>query len=196
MWPLILPAVIGLLLAPQRPTAPSFGQRLSNAAIALTAVHVIYDPAYFRIPYPNGDVPPDRGVCTDVVIRAYRQLGIDLQRIVHEDMVAHFQDYPHLWGMTGPDSNIDHRRVPNLMTFFDRHHALLAISSDPTDYRPGDLVCWDLGGGILHIGIVVDRTVPDGTRHLIVHNIGGGQVMEDRLFAFPIIGHYRYGRWP
>ncbi len=169
-----------------------FFARLSDAAIALTEQRVTYDPGYFVIAYPNGDVPADRGVCTDVVIRAYRALGIDLQKEVHEDMKAHFPLYPQRWGLKRTDSNIDHRRVPNLMTFFGRKGTALPLSRDPADYLPGDLVCWDLGGGVTHIGLVVDRVVPGQDRRLVVHNIGAGQVLEDVLLAFPIIGHYRY----
>ena len=169
-----------------------FYQRLSQAAVSLTRQHVQYDPRYFSIPYPNGDVPPGKGVCTDVVIRAYRALGIDLQKEVHEDMKQHFGEYPKLWGLRGTDTNIDHRRVPNLMTYFSRKGEVKPISSQPTDYTPGDIVCWNLGGAITHIGLVVDRKSPDGMRYLIVHNIGGGQVIADCLFTYNIIGHYRY----
>jgi hypothetical protein len=170
----------------------SFASRLSGAALALTQQQVRYDPAYYVIAYPNGDVPADRGVCTDVVIRAYRQLGIDLQQRVHEDMRAHFGSYPRNWGLSRPDRNIDHRRVPNLMTFFTRFGQVLPRSQTAADYLPGDIVCWSLGGGITHIGLVADRKSADGSRYLIVHNIGAGQVLEDCLFRFPIIGHYRY----
>jgi hypothetical protein len=158
----------------------------------LTKQRVQYDPAYFGLDYPNGDVPAGKGVCTDVVIRAYRKLGIDLQKEVHEDIKAHFEKYPKNWGLTGPDRNIDHRRVPNLMTFFARYGDVKRISREPGDYQPGDIVCWNLGGGITHIGIVVRKKSADGQRHLIVHNIGAGQVLEDCLFRFRIIGHYRY----
>lgn len=171
-----------------------FAQRLSEAAIALTDREVMYDPSYFTIAYPGGDVPADRGVCTDVVIRAYRSLGIDLQVLVHEDMKAHFSVYPKHWGLSKPDRNIDHRRVPNLMTFFGRHGKSLPESSLAAEYIPGDIVCWRLSGGATHIGIVVSNKSRDGQRHRIVHNIGGGQVMEDVLFAYSIIGHYRYVR--
>jgi uncharacterized protein YijF (DUF1287 family) len=170
----------------------SFSKRLSDSALELTKQTVTYDPAYFKIDYPNGDIPPNKGVCTDVVIRAYRKLGIDLQKAVHEDIKANFGKYPQKWGLSGPDKNIDHRRVPNLMTFFERNGAVKPITNKPTDYLPGDLVCWDLGGGITHIGIVVDKKSSDGTRNLIVHNIGGGQMLADCLFEFKIIGHYTY----
>ncbi|HEX7016913.1 MAG TPA: DUF1287 domain-containing protein [Cyclobacteriaceae bacterium] len=165
---------------------------LAHAAENLTSQRVRYDPSYFSIPYPNGDVPSDRGVCTDVVIRAYRKRGIDLQREVHEDMRANFDVYPKLWGLSQPDRNIDHRRVPNLMTFFTRHGTVKPISQEADDYRPGDIVCWNLGNGVTHIGIVSSRRSRDGKRFLIVHNIGAGQVLEDCLFDFKIIGHFQY----
>jgi hypothetical protein len=172
---------------------PTFTSKLSNAAISLTKNAVVYDPTYFKISYPMGDVPTGKGVCTDVVIRAYRKLNIDLQRLVHEDMVLHFNIYPKRWGLKKTDTNIDHRRVPNLMVFFNRFGKSLPRTLVPTDYHTGDIVCWDLGGGITHIGIVIENRSKDGKRHLIVHNIGGGQVMEDCLFNWKIIGHYRYG---
>lgn len=170
-----------------------FTTRLSEAAITLTTQRVSYDPAYFTIPYPNGDVPADKGVCTDVVIRAYRKLGIDLQRKVHEDMRANFSLYPKTWGLKKPDTNIDHRRVPNLMVFFARFGKVKAITQQAADYQPGDIVCWNLGGNITHIGLVVNKRSADGKRPLIVHNIGAGQVLEDCLFSYKIIGHYSYG---
>jgi hypothetical protein len=170
----------------------AFGSKLAIAALELTHDHVVYDPSYFSIAYPNGDVPQGKGVCTDVVIRAYRKVGIDLQQKVHEDMKTNFDQYPKLWRLTKPDKNIDHRRVPNLMTFFSRFGEELAITQTAADYQPGDVVCWNLGGAITHIGIVVNRKSSDGLRYLIVHNIGGGQVLEDVLFAYKIIGHYRY----
>lgn len=169
-----------------------FDVRLSDETLLLTQHEVVYDPAYYAIDYPGGDVPDGRGVCSDVVIRAYRQLGIDLQKEVHEDMVAHFNKYPDIWGLTRPDPNIDHRRVPNLMKFFQRNGTEKAITQDPGDYLPGDIVCWNLGGAVTHIGIVVDRLSPDGKRFQVVHNIGAGQVLEDILFDFRIIGHYTY----
>lgn len=166
--------------------------QLAAAALLLTHDDVAYDPSYFSIAYPNGDVPADKGVCTDVVIRAYRKLGIDLQQLVHEDMAAHFDVYPKRWGLKRTDTNIDHRRVPNLMTFFSRKGVSLPVTSTAADYRPGDIVTWDLGRGITHIGIVSDRPSIDNARRLIVHNIGAGQVLADCLFSFTITGHYRY----
>ncbi len=169
-----------------------FSTNLSVAAIDLTKQEVKYDPAYFSIPYPNGDVPPDRGVCTDVVIRAYRKLGVDLQKEVHEDMVKNFSRYPNHWGLTKTDKNIDHRRVPNLMAFFSRHGIVKMKSLNPSDYKAGDIVAWDLGGGTTHIGILVDQRSADGKRPLVVHNIGRGQEISDCLFEFKVIGHYSF----
>ncbi|MEX0273909.1 MAG: DUF1287 domain-containing protein [Flavobacteriaceae bacterium] len=166
--------------------------RLSIAAMELIDQKVVYDPSYFSIEYPNGDVPADKGVCTDVVIRAYRKVGIDLQRLVHEDMKAHFAEYPKIWGLKTTDTNIDHRRVPNLMVFFKRMGAEKQLTQHPDDYLPGDVVSWSLGGGLTHIGIVVAKRSADGQRNLVVHNIGGGQVLADCLFSYTIIGHYRY----
>ena len=177
--------------------SPIFGQadffdRLADSALVLTKQRVRYDPAYVRIDYPNGDVPPNKGVCTDVVIRAYRKMGIDLQKEVHEDMKANFSIYPKSWGLSGTDKNIDHRRVPNLMKFFSRHGTVKIMSKDHKDYLPGDIVCWNLRGGITHIGIVSNKKALFVDRYKIIHNIGFGQVLEDCLFDFTIIGHYRY----
>ena len=147
--------------------------QLSLAALELTKENVVYDPSYFNISYPNGDIPADKGVCTDVVIRAYRRLGIDLQKEVHEDMKKHFHKYPKRWGLSAPDRNIDHRRVPNLMVFFSRHGKVKTITQDANDYLPGDIICWDLGRGLTHIGIVVNKKSANGKRYLKVHNIGG-----------------------
>jgi len=169
-----------------------FAEKLASEALLLIEQEVVYDPAYYNIDYPNGDVPAGRGVCTDVVIRAYRAVGIDLQEEVHEDMLGHFDLYPKIWGLRQPDSNIDHRRVPNLMRYFERFGTEKAISARATDYLPGDIVCWNLGGAITHIGIISDERSMDGSRPLVVHNIGNGQVLEDCLFDFRIIGHYIY----
>lgn len=171
-----------------------FYNRLADSALVLTKESVEYDPAYFKLDYPNGDVPAGKGVCTDVVIRAYRKLGIDLQKEVHEDMMANFKKYPNNWGLKHTDKNIDHRRVPNLMTFFKRHKSFKKISLNPKDYLPGDIVCWNLYGGITHIGIVSKKKSKDNLRYLIIHNIGAGQVAEDMLFEYKIIGHYRFNK--
>jgi len=173
-------------------------ERLVTAAVERTHHVVRYDPAYVRIPYPGGDVPASTGVCTDEIIRAYRAVGIDLQKEVHEDMASHLAAYPRKWASDAratdahTDPNIDHRRVPNLMVFFARHGQTLSLSNDARDYSPGDLVTWNLGGGITHIGIVVDQKFSQSGRYLIVHNIGQGPQMEDVLFNWKIIGHYRY----
>jgi len=195
-WALGLLLCLGPLVAvPGRAqTGKDQAQALVEAALERTRHRVTYDGAYRSIPYPNGDVPSDQGVCTDVVIRAYRALGIDLQRLVHEDMQAHFDAYPsrRLWGLSGPDANIDHRRVPNLQAFFRRLGKRLPVSREPGDYASGDLVTWMLPGNLPHIGIVTDRRTLDGQRPLIVHNIGAGPSLEDTLLSFPITGHYRY----
>jgi uncharacterized protein len=152
-----------------------------------------YTQDYFVIPYPNGDVPAETGACSDVVIRAFRAAGVDLQKEVHEDMAAHFAEYPKKWGLTKPDKNIDHRRVPNLQKYFDRRGKSLRITSNGEDYRPGDVVSWDLNGrGMTHIGVVSNMWNADDKRYLIIHNIGSGTRAEDRLFEWKITGHYRY----
>ena len=173
-------------------TQDSFFLKLSDAAVQLTNDRVQYDPSYFVISYPNGDVPANKGVCTDVVVRAYRKMGIDLQKDVHEDMARNFNTYPTDWGLKKPDKNIDHRRVPNLRTFFSRHGTSLKPTSNADDYKPGDIVTWDLGKGIAHIGIIIRERSEDTTRHMVVHNIGNGQEMSDCLFTYRITGHYRY----
>lgn len=170
----------------------SFYKKLSEAALELTKDQVTYDPSYRSIPYPNGDVPKNTGVCTDVVIRAYRKLGIDLQKEVHEDMKANFSKYPTQWGLKKPDTNIDHRRVPNLEVFFQRKGEKLAVTQNASDYKTGHLVTWMLNGKLPHIGIVSHKKSADGKRPLIVHNVGSGQVLEDCLFSYPIVGHFRY----
>ena len=174
--------------------ARDFRVELVEAAKARTKVHVVYTPDYVALDYPGGDVPEGTGVCTDVVIRAYRKLGIDLQVLVHEDMKQAFSHYPKHWGAKRPDRNIDHRRVPNLQVYFKRQGAALSVSREAGRYQPGDLVTWNLNpqGWLPHIGVVIDRKTPDGKRPLIVHNMGGGTVAEDILFRFPITGHYRF----
>jgi uncharacterized protein YijF (DUF1287 family) len=175
----------------------SFFEKLIAQAIAQTKKEVVYDATYFQLKYPGGDVPEGKGVCTDVVIRSYRGLGIDLQKEVHEDMQDHFSEYPNYWNLKKPDSNIDHRRVPNLMVFFKRHNAQLPVTNKAEDYKPGDLVCWNLqnknnSSGVTHIGIVINKRTDDGKRYLIAHNIGWGNKIDDILFEYTIIGHYRY----
>ena len=166
---------------------------LVAAALERTTHQVTYDGSYRAIDYPWGDVPDNVGVCTDVVIRSYRELGLDLQQLVHEDIVKHFELYPSekLWGHKRPDKNIDHRRVPNLQVFFERYGEKLPLTKEPADYMSGDLVTWVLPGNLPHIGIVVDEKSSTGIP-LIVHNIGRGPRKEDMLFAYEITGHYRF----
>lgn len=170
----------------------TFVLKLVAAAIERSNHQVIYDGSYRSIEYPGGDVPDNIGVCTDVLIRSYRKVGIDLQREVHEDMKANFSKYPDNWGLTGPDPNIDHRRVPNLQIFFKRNGKELPVTNGPKDYRPGDIVTWTIPGNLPHIGIVTDQKGAGGNRPLIVHNIGRGPKIEDILFLYPITGHYKY----
>jgi uncharacterized protein YijF (DUF1287 family) len=174
--------------------AGSEPSRLTAAARDQVGVTVTYDPAYVQLEFPGGDLPRDRGVCTDVVIRALRDgWGIDLQLAVNRDMKANFSAYPALWGLSRTDRNIDHRRVPNLQTLFARIGAELPLEDGPTPYLPGDIVTWTLPGNLPHIGIVSDQRSADGTP-LILHNIGRGAQEEDILFAYPMTGHYRIGR--
>jgi len=189
---MILLACLPALAMPDSRAAAA-DMALVNAAIERTRHTVTYDGSYRAIAYPGGDVPDHIGVCTDVVIRAYRALGIDLQQLVHEDMVADFDAYParRVWGQSRPDTNIDHRRVPNLAAFFARHGEALPTTRVAADYRAGDLVTWNLGGNVPHIGIVTDRTGEHGDP-LVVHNIGAGPTLEDMLFRFEITGHFRY----
>jgi hypothetical protein len=193
---IMLAAVLSAGQANTDPTSvrQEFLRRLVAAAIERTHHAVRYDPAYVGIPYPGGDVPAGTGVCTDEVIRAYRAVGVDLQKEVHEDMKHHLSAYPHQGTRPSsrPDANIDHRRVPNLMVFFSRQGEVLKITGRAEDYAPGDLVAWDLGGDVTHIGIVVDQKSGASGRYMIVHNIGQGPRMEDVLFDWKIIGHYRY----
>jgi uncharacterized protein YijF (DUF1287 family) len=175
------------------PVASADAPGLVRAARAQVGVTVVYDPAYVRLPYPNGDVPAERGVCADVVVRAFRGLGIDLQRLVHEDMRAHFAAYPKAWGLRRPDPNIDHRRVLNLETYLRRRGFEKRGSFVPADFQPGDIVSWRLPGGLPHIGVVSDRKAADGSgRPLVIHNVGAGAREEDALFAWPQAGHYRW----
>lgn len=183
------------LLSITAQAAPFEASKLVAAAIEQTAYTKSYDGTYKRIPYPNGDVPKETGVCTDVIIRAYRALGFDLQKLVHEDMAKHFKLYPKQWGLKKPDTNIDHRRVPNLQVFFTRHGQKLSVTDNPADYKEGDLVTWDLtypARALPHIGIVTGKMSDDGKRPLIVHNIGRGTAVDDILFEYHITGHYRY----
>lgn len=187
LWLLLLSSPLAVAGTPDAASVALLAKASSQIGETLS-----YDPNYRQISYPMGDVARNTGVCTDVVIRAYRDaFGIDLQQRVHEDMRANFSRYPKNWGLKKPDRNIDHRRVPNLMTFLTRQHARLPISQQAADYKPGDIVTWDLGRGITHIGLVDATQTADG-RPLIVHNIGAGTKREDLLFQYKIIGHYRW----
>jgi uncharacterized protein len=190
----LLPAALAALMIAAAPAHAVPAAQFLRAAAGLENGNVRFDSGYRRIAYPMGDVPANEGVCADVVVRAYRAVGIDLQKLVHEDMARHFALYPKTWSMRAPDSNIDHRRVLNLRVFFARHGKVLKISSNANDYRPGDLVTWtlDARGSTPHIGIVMPRRTADGARPLILNNLGRGQIYEDILFAFKITGHYRY----
>jgi uncharacterized protein len=179
-------------LRPLPPEAPETLKQVVASALEQTRQTFFYDQAYVRLDYPGGDVLPERGTCTDVIIRAFRKGGVDLQKEVHEDMAQHFAAYPTKWGLKRPDTNIDHRRVPNLRTYFERKGKALPISSDAVDYPPGDVVTWDLGGGVDHIGIVTNVWSDEARRYLVAHNIGSGVKVENVLFAWRVTGHYRY----
>jgi len=183
--------LLALALALPLPAATN-AKKVVEGAKRQVGVTRYYESQYRQLGYPGGDVPADRGVCTDVVIRAYRNAGIDLQVLVHEDMKAHFDAYPRGWGLRRPDPNIDHRRVPNLATFFRRHGAALPVTTRAADYRPGDVVTWLLTAGVPHIGVVSDVRSPRTGRYLMVHNIGRGAEIEDVLFEYKLTGHYRY----
>jgi uncharacterized protein YijF (DUF1287 family) len=174
----------------------SFAEKLSNAAIQIIDKDVVYTPDYVKLKYPNGDVPTKTGVCTDVIIRAYRKLNIDLQKEVNEDMAANFTKYPNLkkWGLKTTDKNIDHRRVPNLEIFFGRKGKTLSITQNANDYKTGEIVTWMINDKLPHIGIITHLKSKDGKRNLIVHNVGNGQVLEDCLFSYTIVGHFQYGK--
>lgn len=186
--------LIILLLFTQNLYSDSFVTDFVDAARDRTKQNVRYDGAYVSIKYPNGDVPENTGVCTDVVIRVYRSIGSDLQQLLHEDIRHNFREYPsnRIWGLTRPDKNIDHRRVPNLQVFFKRHGKSLPASNDPANYKAGDLVTWVLPGNLPHIGIVINEISSETGNPLIVHNIGSGPEASDMLFSYKITGHYRY----
>lgn len=175
--------------ATAEPATRQSGRLLALAAARQVGVTTVYDPSYVRLAYPAGDVPLDRGVCADVVVRAFREIGVDLQVKVHMDMRRNFRAYPRDWGLTSPDRNIDHRRVPNLMRYFDRRGKQLSLDGA---YEPGDVVAWRLPNGLYHIGVVAADRVPQENRRYVVHNIGAGTRKEDVLYAFEIIGHYRW----
>lgn len=179
------------LVSQGQTSSADFATNLVKAALDRTRQSVRYDPAYVKLDYPNGDVPANTGVCTDEIVRSYRVLGVDLQKLVHEDMQRAFGAYPKHWGLKGTDKNIDHRRVPNLQAFFKRQGASLPVTQDPSDYKPGDLITCTVAGKLPHIAIVVPA--PDGgATPWIVHNIGQGPQCENRLLEFPLTGHYRY----
>ena len=185
---------IATILSAQITIAANFENDLVNAAIDRTKHNVRYDGSYFSIPYPNGDVPANIGVCTDVIIRSYRAIGADLQLLVHEDMAKNFSAYPskRIWNLSSTDRNIDHRRVPNLQVFFARHGSKLPTTKNGLDYVPADLVTWMLPGNLPHIGIVTDQISSSSGNPLIAHNIGADPMLDDMLFSYPITGHYRY----
>ncbi len=188
LFVLILLSLLLLALPAQTPE-PS-GPQITKHARAQIGVTTGYDPAYVTLAYPGGDVPQHTGVCTDVVVRALRKVNIDLQKEVHEDMKASFAEYPKNWGLKKPDKNIDHRRVPNLMRYFERKQIALEEKwTAPESYLPGDIVAWRLDGGLLHIGIVSEKK--SGNTPLIIHNIGNGAKEENVLFTYTVIGHYR-----
>jgi hypothetical protein len=178
---------------PQRLSREQFLDALVAAALDRPNHPARYEPKYVAIPYPNGDVPADTGVCADEIVRVYRAVGVDLQKLVHEDMVRAWPEYPRKWGARRPDRNIDHRRVPNLQIFFLRHGETLAVTTDAQDYAPGDIVTWNLlkDGDLPHIGIVVNARSPSG-RWMVEHNIGAGPELADVLFDWKVTGHYRY----
>lgn len=188
----MLLAVAGLL--PGQVSGDNLAGKLAAAAVSRTHHPVRYDGSYIPMAYPDGDVPADVGVCTDVIIRSYRAVGIDLQRLVHEDMSDHFDAYPsrRLWGLSVPDPNIDHRRVPNLRTFFSRKGRKLPVSRRAGDYLPGDIVTWALPGNLPHIGLIAEARSSTTETPMVVHNIGAGPRLEDMLFRYRITGHYRY----
>jgi len=183
-----------ILLFPSMVFCENFTGDLVLAAIERTKQNVTYDGSYFSIPYPNGDVPSNIGVCTDVIIRSYRAMNVDLQKLVHEDMKGNFNEYPskRIWGLSRTDRNIDHRRVPNLKVFFKRNGKSLPITQSGADYKAGDIVTWSLPGNLPHIGIVSSRKSTKTGYPLIVHNIGSGPAIEDMIFSYRITGHYSF----
>lgn len=192
MFRLLAALTLGLMLtSTAAPQASSNQLIIAKAALAQVGITTQYDPAYTRLAYPGGDVPRERGVCADVIIRAFRAAGLDLQVLVHDDMQKNFAAYPRTWKLKKPDANIDHRRVLNLETFFSRAGKAAAITDKPADYLPGDVVSWRLANGLPHIGLISTTTTRTG-RPLVIHNIGAGVQLEDVLFSFKISGHYRY----
>lgn len=190
---LCLSFILFSIFATCQQSADLFHNKLAIAGESIENSAIVYDGSYYSIGYPNGDVSSSIGVCTDVIIRAYRVLGIDLQKELHEDVIANRGAYVRI---KKPDKNIDHRRVPNLATFFKRHGKVLPITDNASDYKPGDVIWWNLSSdGVLnHIGLVVNKKSKDGKRHLVIHNIGGGQNIDDFLFGAQIVGHYTFSR--
>jgi uncharacterized protein len=184
-----LVVLVSILIAATLQAQTTAGSALSAAALSQVGVTRSYDPSYVRLKYPGGDVPMDRGVCSDVVIRAFRRIGVDLQVAVHEDMKANFRVYPQMWRLRGPDRNIDHRRVANLMKFFERKGKTIAKTAP---YEPGDVVAWRLPNNLHHIGVVSAVKNASRSEYLVVHNIGNGTQNEDVLRAWTILGHYRW----
>lgn len=180
------------LLAEMLETSNELGDRLAAAALTHSTEDVMYDPAYYMIDYPGGDVPANKGVAADVIVRTFREIDIDLQKEVHQDMARDFRLYPQLWSAPGPDTNIDHRRVPNLQRYFIRHGITLDTSRSPEEYRPGDIVVWAIANAETHIGIVVPGPGDRAGQPWVVHNIGAGVVWDNSLFDYQILGHYRY----
>ncbi len=184
--------LFGTVGVPGTATAATNAQRIVGAARQQVGVTLRYDPAYSVLAFPNGDVERVKGVCTDVVIRAFRDaLGLDLQALVNADMRANFTAYPKNWGLSRPDRNIDHRRVPNLATFWRRQGASLPVTDNAADWRPGDIFTAMVNGRLPHTGIVSDRKDTTGTP-LVLHNIGGGTREEDALFDHKLTGHFRW----
>lgn len=178
--------------AASRALDPHICSAILDKAKSMVDAEIEYDPAYYKLDYPGGDVPSEVGVCADVVIRSLRAIGVDLQLLIHEDMSTSFGDYPKLWSLAEPDKNIDHRRVPNLMAFFSRKHSTMPLLAEASDYAPCDIVAWDLGGGVTHIGIVSDTFLSNSSsRPAVIHHIGGRPSMEDVLFSWRMIGHFR-----
>ncbi|CCK76762.1 Conserved hypothetical protein [Oleispira antarctica RB-8] len=186
--------LIGLILSSQYSFSQNFELDVVEAALERTNHNVRYDGRYLSIPYPNGDVPANIGVCTDVIVRTYRAIGTDLQQLVHEDMVANFEAYPskRIWGLSRTDKNFDHRRVPNLQAFLSRHGEVLAVSDDASDYKAGNIVTWMLPGNLPHIGLITNKMSALTGNPMVVHNIGAGPKLDDVLFSYSITGHYRY----
>jgi hypothetical protein len=193
-FPILILGIFFFTAAPSSDTKSDLIQAVVENARKQTRITKHYDPSYVNIDYPLGDVPMDRGVCTDVVVRALRAVDVDLQELIHRDMKRHFSKYPRKWGLSRPDPNIDHRRVPNIRRYFERTGKALEVTDNGSDYLPGDIVSWKIPGNLDHIGIIVDVPVTDTDRYAVVHNIGRGAEIEDVLFAFEITGHYRYFR--